>query len=235
MNQSSQNNIRQITQEEIERANGLTQEELQRTQVLNLKDVEEVASFEKRTSKKPAIIIAVIGILSITFGGTFSFVQSLTSKPVDTTVEKRKVEDVETFAEEDKIDTLNCTRTTLNNADGTDIVFNINYSFKNNGLAYFTKTYTVTQTPGNPLGLQTIKSYVTGYQPYTIELDGYSINVTPKETAITAVVDVDLEQLNLTTFPEFQQTHESTKLDYYVGTEKEVVNADMTSKGFLCQ
>lgn len=234
MNQSSQNNIRQVSQEEVARANGLTQEELQRTQVLNLKDVEEVASFEKRTSKKPAIIVAVMGILSITFGGTFSFVQTLTSKPVDTTVEKRKVENVETLAE-DKIETLNCVRTTLNNADGTDVVFNINYSFKNNGLASFTKTYNVTQTPGNPLGLQGIQNYVVGYQPYTIEQDGYKVNVTPAETAITAVVDVDLEKLNLTTFPEFQQTHESTKLDYYVGTEKDVVNADMTAKGFICQ
>ena len=43
----------------------MTQEELQKTQVLNLKDVEEAARFERITSKKPAIIVATIGLVTV--------------------------------------------------------------------------------------------------------------------------------------------------------------------------
>ena len=132
-NSYSQSNVRQISQEEIDRARGLSQEELQRTQVLNLKDVEEVASFERRTSKKPAIIIAVIGALMILFGSTFSVVQSMTAKKVNEqkTVQKRKID--KTTDNQAKVEQsyLNCTATAPNLPDGTDIIYTIKYTFDN--------------------------------------------------------------------------------------------------------
>ena len=76
MNQNMQ--VRQISQEEVDIARGvkqqMTPEELQRTQVLNFQDVEDLANFEKRTSKKPAIIIAILGIISITFTNYHTFI-----------------------------------------------------------------------------------------------------------------------------------------------------------------
>lgn len=235
-NQYLQNrNIRQISQEEIDRARGMTQEELQRTQVLNLKDFEEVASFERRTSKKPAIIIAIIGIISIAFGSTFSIMDSMSAKKAkeqERQIERRKVEAIEN---KPKIDYMNCTSTYVNNPDGTDIVYNIKYSFKDEKLSGFEKKYSITQTPGNALGLQTLKGYVVGYQSYTVNIEGYNVAVASSDTSVIADITVDLEKVDITKVPEYQQTHPSTKIDYYVGTQKEVIMSDMASKGFICQ
>ena len=235
MNQYSQNNnIRQISQEEIDKARGLSQEELQRTQVLNLKDVEEAASFERRTSKKPAIIVGIIGIVSILFGGTFSVIQSMNAKQVDEKkVEQRKVEKTPELKQE--MSTLTCSTTALGNADGTDIAYTVTYNFKDNKLASFEKINVISQTPGKANGLETIKLYVEAYKPYTVNIDAYNVTITSNETSITSKVVADLEKLDITKVPEYQQTHYSTKIDYYVGTQKEVIYADMTANGYTCQ
>ena len=61
MNQNDMNNQpRMVTPEEIQQVNHISPEELQETQVLNLRDVQEAMKFEKRTSKKPAIILGIV-------------------------------------------------------------------------------------------------------------------------------------------------------------------------------
>ena len=37
-------------------------EELTRTQVLNLQELEHAAKYEKKTSKKPAAVLAILGV-----------------------------------------------------------------------------------------------------------------------------------------------------------------------------
>ena len=55
------NNNNQVKQQ-------LSEEELQRTQVLNFDDFKTTTRIEKAGSKKPAIIVAIIGLLSILIG-----------------------------------------------------------------------------------------------------------------------------------------------------------------------
>ena len=55
-------NQTQQTQQSVQ----VSQEELAKTQVLNLTDVQEIANFEKKTSKRPAVLFAIAGILAIT-------------------------------------------------------------------------------------------------------------------------------------------------------------------------
>ena len=43
-------------------------EELTRTQVLNLQELEKAAKYEKKTSKKPAAVLAILGVFSISLG-----------------------------------------------------------------------------------------------------------------------------------------------------------------------
>ena len=50
----------------------MTREELTRTQVLNLSDFEKVAEFEKSTSKRPAIFLAILGIFCIMSGFAYN-------------------------------------------------------------------------------------------------------------------------------------------------------------------
>ena len=111
MNQN--NNINEKNSSQI------SQEELMKTQVLNLQDVEEAARYEKATSKKPAILVAVIGFFAIFLGTSLPFVNSLmnqkdTSLKTDKTIEKKQILNTES--------NLNCTYTSLNNPDGTDTV-----------------------------------------------------------------------------------------------------------------
>ena len=46
----------------------MSKEELTRTQVLNLSDFEQVTKYEKSTSKRPAIFLAILGLFCIISG-----------------------------------------------------------------------------------------------------------------------------------------------------------------------
>lgn len=214
-------------------ANQMTQEELQRTQVLNLKDVEEAVRIEKSTSKKPAIIVAAIGIFSILFGTAFPTVQSLaTKKPVDDN-QKAKVEKKRAINPET---TLNCTYTKLNNADGTDTILNANFIFNYDKLIKVEKTFTINPTVGNPLGVTTVQAYTTGYQPFLKEqIAGYQMSVTPTGDGLIVKSLVDLTVFNPITLPALHQGNIATNVEYQVNTEKEAIYKDLTAKQFTCQ
>lgn len=235
MNQNNQNNqVRLVSPEEVQGVSdpyAMTPEELQKTQVLNLAAVEEIADFEKRTSKKPAIILAVLGLLSITFGGTFSIVQTLTTKPtpVEHVVQRKEI--VEETSKE-----LNCIKTEVNKDDGTDTVYNIVYTFEDENLKSFQKTFSITQTAGNPTGAQTILGYTNGYEPYKYADEGYKVNVQSTPTTVIATTTVDLTDEKLATeYPAFQQTHFSTKVDFELDTKLETIQAVSTQNGFICE
>ena len=228
--------MRLFKRNQAQRNQQLSDDELQRTQVLNLKDVEEVAHFEKITSKKPAIILAIIGALFLTFGTTFQIATNLSAKHKEEKVKVQKRENIEIVDEDNK--SLNCEINFQNNADGTDTSFKVVYNFKNDQLINFTKTFKVTPNPTNPAGIDGVKGYVTGYQPFMISgVNGYNITVTPKEdnTEITCNVSVDLETIDLTTFPTSQQNHFSTSIDYALYTDYETIKNDLTSKNFVCE
>lgn len=228
MNQN--NNIRNQRQQNINYQN-MSQEELQKTQVLNLKDVEEAARYEKSISKKPAIIVAIIGALSIFFGTTFGVVQTLTSEPVSDndlpTVQKRE--------NTSQTDTLKCTYTIVNGTDGTDQIYNTIYTFENNALTKFVRTTSINPTPGSAIGPNAIENYKVAFQQYLVSIPGYEVVLTPAGTGIISTTTVDYTKLDLTTFPEKQQQTTYTIIDYVANTTKENVQADMLAKGYTCQ
>ena len=210
-------------------------EELQRTQVLNLKDVEETVKYEKSISKKPAMIIAIIGAIFLTLGSTLQIAKTM-KKSVEPKVEKREI------SKEKEIQTvapviLECQNIQLNNPDGTNITFTIDYTFNNYKLTNFTKKYSIAAIEGNQVGLQTIQQYIVGYRDFMNPVNGYTISVTPNETQtiLTAVVSADLEKIDMTTFPEMQKNHISTSIDYQKDTAFLTIQSDMSSKGFTCE
>ena len=208
-------------------------EELQRTQVLNLKDVEETVRFEKSISKKPAMILAIIGAIFLTLGSTLQIAKTM-KKSVEPKVEKRVIsKEKQTVAPV----ILECQNIQMNNPDGTNITYTINYTFNNYKLTNFTKKYSITAIEGNQVGLQTIQQYIVGYQNFMNPVNGYTISVTPNgtQTVLTAVVSADLEKIDMTTFPEMQKNHISTSIDYQKDTAFLTIQSDMTSKGFTCE
>ena len=210
-------------------------EELQRTQVLNLKDVEETVKYEKSISKKPAMIIAIIGAIFLTLGSTLQIAKTM-KKSVEPKVEKREI------SKEKEIQTvapviLECQNIQMNNPDGTNITFTIDYTFNNYKLTNFTKKYSIAAVEGNQVGLQTIQQYIVGYRDFMNPVNGYTISVTPNETQtiLTALVSADLEKIDMTTFPEMQKNHISTSIDYQKDTAFLTIQSDMSSKGFTCE
>ena len=208
-------------------------EELQRTQVLNLKDVEETVRFEKSISKKPAMIIAIIGAIFLTLGSTLQIAKTM-KKSVEPKVEKRVIsKEKQTVAPV----ILECQSIQMNNPDGTNITYTINYTFNNYKLTNFTKKYSIAAIEGNQVGLQTIQQYIVGYRDFMNPVNGYTISVTPNETqtVLTAVVSADLEKIDMNTFPEMQKNHISTSIDYQKDTAFLSIQSDMSSKGFTCE
>ena len=210
-------------------------EELQRTQVLNLKDVEETVKYEKSISKKPAMIIAIIGAIFLTLGSTLQIAKTM-KKSVEPKAEKREI------SKEKEIQTvapviLECQNIQLNNPDGTNITFTIDYTFNNYKLTNFTKKYSIAAIEGNQVGLQTIQQYIVGYRDFMNPVNGYTISVTPNgtQTVLTAVVSADLEKIDMTTFPKMQKNHISTSIDYQKDTAFLTIQSDMSSKGFTCE
>ena len=136
----------------------MTQQELQRTQVLNIDELEKTVRFEKISSKKPAIIVAAIGILFLTFGTTFQVASNLKGS---SKVEKRDIaeEVVEKNDVKPATTNLNCNIAATNQADGTDTVYTITYNFEDKQLVGYTKAYNVIPTVGNAQGPQTIENY----------------------------------------------------------------------------
>ena len=114
--------MRLFKRNQTQRNQQLSDDELQRTQVLNLQAFKETARIEKLSSKKPAIILAVIGVLSISLGLSFPAIQSLSTrqnaeKNQQKTLERRQSEEkIKKVVEEEMI----CTHQDLNKPNGTD-------------------------------------------------------------------------------------------------------------------
>ena len=213
----------------------ITPEELQKTLVLNLADFEETARIEKMTSKKPAITVALIGIFSIALGLGFPFVQSLATKTEEnkTIVENREEyeEPEENLITEDKV---LCNFDRLID-DGTHVTSVAEIKFRYGGIVAFTRTTTINPIPGNGFGPSTIQSISTILQPLLHQMDGYKLSVRPTvEGGIVIEAVVDYDTLDFTMFPEKQQTHYATSVDYAANTPKDQVIVDMGTRGFTC-
>ncbi len=234
MNDNNLQGIRQVTPEEIAKVEGipLTPEELQKTQVLNLQEVEEAARFEKRTSKKPAIIVAIIGALLLTFGTTFQITQSMSQAAKEKKVEKRKEPVVET----PKTVSLVCEFLAAHPENGTSEVYNVTFTFDDQGLTRETKVDTISAASGSDLGLATVKGLEEGYRKFMNPVNGYSISVVPNPayTQIVTTVDADLTKIDFATFPEFQRTYYVTNVDYPLNTPKDQIATEMQAAGFNC-
>ena len=227
MNQQN-NQVQNSTQQ-------LTQEELQRTQVLNLQELEETIKFEKKTSKKPAIIVSIIGMISIIFGSSFLAFQHFSAKKVESSIQKRETKEK---AIDKKLTTskLTCEKIDANLPDGTDTKFTIDYTFNKDKLTSFTKKFEINQTPGNVQGAVTLENYKLAYQSFLNPTLGYQITVSPKDTTGLIVnVQVNFEKLDITKVHPTQATHPSTSVDYQKDTDKKIIQDNAIANGFTCK
>lgn len=232
----------------------LSPEELAKTQVLNLSDVEKVANYEKKTSKKPAIVLAIMGVLSISLGLAYPSIQTLMAKEPIKEVKEEKITKEENdlvnvptdetstnsarVEEQATVTNLACTVTSPGNPDGTDTALTYNFTFSNAQLKSFTKQFSANVTLGNPTGQTTIQNLLSGYKYFeTVDIEGYQIVTTPNATSTGFVVNVnvDLTKFDKTTFPTTHVYNHVSNVNYDLNADQTAIYNDLVANGFICQ
>ena len=209
----------------------MTEEELQRTQVLNFDTFKQVARYEKISSKKPAIIVALLGVLAIVIGGTYPLVQSqMTKKEQESksSIQARK-KDKKPVASE-----LTCTQTTSLVANGLDQAINIKYNFIDNKLTSFTKELTLTISPGSTIGPSELQNFIIALQPFLVQKEGYSVTVKQIENGVVTNTSVDYKNLDINTLPEINQQNVYFNVIYLADSNRESIKQDMTNQNYIC-
>ena len=208
----------------------MSEEELQRTQVLNFDTFKQVARYEKVSSKKPAIVVALIGILAIIIGGSYPIVQSQMEKNKESksTMQARK-KDNKLIASE-----LNCTQEIPAGVNGLDQVMKIKYNFIDNKLTSFTKELTLTISPASTTGTTSLQSFITALQPYLVQKDGYSVVVRQIENGVVTTTSVDYRSVDINTLPEINQKNNYFSVVYLADTNMESIKQDMTTQNYIC-
>ncbi len=209
----------------------MTPTELAQTQVLNINEVEETVKKEKKTSKKPAIIIAIIGILFIVGGFSYPFIIGL--------MNKKPASNNDSVTDENNsapLETLVCNKTQPANPDGTDTANIYTYTFYNNLLQNYTKNLTVTSTDNLEAGLATIESLNSGYQALVVpDYEGYSLLINEENATLNVTVSIDLTTLNKLALPEANKANFLTNVEYDLNTERSIIEENMTTEGYTCQ
>lgn len=218
--------------DQTERNQQLTEEELQRTQVLNLADFKETARIEKLTSKKPAIIVAIIGFLSISLGTIIPAVQSIQARK-----EQQNISVVSARKEpvlKSKEENVTCTKKELNMSNGTDQIFEINYTFENNELVKAQKTFSMTATNNSANGKKTVDWYSNAIVEFFTEKSGYTTSVKNIDKGVMSVIDINYELLDVKTIPQANQANYIYKSDFNGKESKSTVITKTEAMGLKC-
>lgn len=209
----------------------MSEEELQRTQVLNFDTFKQVARYEKISSKKPAIIVALLGVLAIVIGGTYPIVQSQMAKSNEknkSTVQARKRE-VKPIASE-----LTCTQTTPSVGNGLDQTITIKYNFIDNKLTSFTKELNLGLTAGTTTGQVALQDFINALQPFLVQKDGYSVTAKKIENGVVTTTSVDYKTVDINSLPEINQQNGYFNVMYLADTNMEAIKQDMTNYNYIC-
>ncbi|MBQ2639862.1 MAG: hypothetical protein IJF92_03775 [Bacilli bacterium] len=152
--------------------------ELTKTLVLNFNEVEKVAKYEKKTSKKPAIIIAIIGIFAIVSGLIYPGIYSLTHK------EKQKVTSFRKNEKNKVINKLICTKNSTNDEEKITKNETITLNFKKNKLTNYNKNLTYRTTSNNlketPKAITELDNKMNGVNENIIP--GYKLTISKNKT-----------------------------------------------------
>lgn len=202
------------------------QENLMQTQVLNLNDVEETVNYENKTSKRPAIMLAIAGLFAIVVGIAYPYIMSAIDGEEEVVTKKETTTNTST---------LTCTITTPANADGTDTITTINFNLEDDKLQNYTKVLEVTPTAGNATGSVTIQTLLTNYKALeATTIDGYVISTSQTATGIKSTLNIDLTKLDVTRLTDIHKGNTFTNVEYALNTDSTTLSTNLTSAGYTC-
>ncbi len=220
----------------------MSAEELAKTQVLNLSDVEKLASYEKATSKKPAVVLGIIGLIVLSIGIFYPKITSFFGNKKDENVVYNRVSDKDKNIDDSLNKEINnntqltCTKTTLANSDGTDSSLTYNFTFVNNALQNYTKLAIINVSSNSQDGLVTVDNLYAGYTSLSgVPINGYYLQTSKTSNGITVNVNIDLTKLDILSFPDTHKGNYVSNVEFNLNTTMDAVNETVSSNGFNCR
>lgn len=227
-------------------------EELTRTQVLNLQELEKAANYEKKTSKKPAFVLAMIGVFSISLGLFYPSVTTMLSgrdaDVPDTTISEQRQEDNEEISTNDTDMNLNILTCSISQADPNDVTLitttTYTFQFLDNGfLGNYKKvmdiktSVPVAQTPSNIVTLDTLlanlmQTPIAGYLIEKVPTASTDPNVVD---GYTATLSVDFSQFDPATLTTLHTTNSFANVEFSNADTMDIIQQRETALGYTCQ
>ncbi len=219
--------------------------DLTKTQVLNFSEVEQVAKYEKKTSKKPAIVVASIGIFAIMLGAFYPAIYNSLKGNGDDAV---RVHENSKFRETTQTvatsNSLECSLTQVNEQDSTTSVTTFTFKVDNGKLNSYEKVLnivstapTLTETPASIIGADVIINSALPKQVvgYTVTKDFQNDPTNPNiVNNYTIKVAVDLTRLDKTTLATECVNNPFLNVEYNLGDNIETIKQNLVSLGYSC-
>jgi len=234
-NNISPSQVAQVTHNELY-AQQMTPEQLQRTQVLNFDDFKATARIEKISSKKPAAVLAFLGVFLILLGVFFPTIESLSGEGIDDGYQEYREDGQSTTPAEVKKDVVKCVLQKLNNDNGTDEIITVNYIFLDNVLKNYTKEYmlkksdTVSETPAE------LSGYLSALEPYLEKkVTGYTMTLQQITNGSVTTSSIDYDLLDYSAIPLEFQSNYRFDVPFQSTAKKEEVVAGLVALGYMCE
>lgn len=216
--------------------------ELTKTLVLNFNEVEDIAKFEKKTSKKPAIIIAIIGLFAIFTGAIYPSIYSMIKKDNNVSSNSKLREDTEVV---NISDGLTCMKTDTDTANFLTNTTTYNFKFDKNGLSNYEKILNIAstnpnliETPEVMIGINNmvdplIMTPITGYTLYkSMKNDVNNINIINN---YTVKLVVDFTTFNSNSLSEQYNSNDFFRVIYKKGDNFNNIKKSLNNMGYNCK
>ena len=216
--------------------------ELTKTLVLNFNEVEDIAKFEKKTSKKPAIIIAIIGLFAIFTGVIYPSVYSMVKKDNNISSDSKLRENTEVV---NISDGLTCMKADTDSVNLLTNTTTYNFKFDKNGLSNYEKTLNIAST--NPSLVETPKvmidinsmvdpliiTPITGYTLYkSMKNDATNVNIVNN---YTVKLVVDFTTFNSNSLSDQYNANDFFRVIYKKGDSFNNIKNSLSNMGCNCK
>ena len=204
--------------------------ELTKTLVLNFNEVEKVAKYEKKTSKKPAFIVAMIGVFAILSGIVYSNVYSLNNKKISKFRKTPKI-----------INKLICTKESTNSDEKTISNENITLNFKKNKLYDYIKSYSIKSTSDHidktPKSIEDLNKLINEVNKNNIS--GYKLTINKKDnkkiiSEYNLKILVNLKEFDDSSLTDKHKKNELLNVIYNYKDNAFKVRKDLVKSGYTC-
>ncbi len=222
-------------QESTTNGEQMSKEELTRTQVLNLSDFEQVTKYEKSTSKRPAIFLAILGLFCIMSGISYNPIMNIVIEkitPPKPTISKRIID--KSNISEVASETLTCHYAITDNNLGVELILDTNLVFYNNQLDSYTKTMDYVPILGKEkLGKTAVDTYYQVFKNFeAISIPGYTTKTTQIGNGFETQTTFDLKTLNPSLLTVEHKSYAVTNADFQYGDSKEATIQKAVAYGY---